>query len=228
MIPNRIWMNSMYVKIFCIFTVFSSVLLGQDPFDAIYKNYEQHNFEMVRQKISNIDQKYQSSLDYQFFTAVLNKNGEEAKEVFQSVFEKGEKELKKLAAKKLMDYYYAKGYYLNASKFQEYLVDEGNGSEVISPVQKKQHEIPEGKTVKPAASSEIYYIQVGAFSLEENARQLVKMLATQNIKARIVERKIDKKNLFCVWLEGKEDFKDTYDYANVIKEKYDLKFRIIK
>ena len=127
-----------------------------------------------------------------------------------------------------MDYYYAKGYYVNASKFQEYLVDEGNGADVANPIQVQQPEIPENKPVQPSIESEKYYIQVGAFSLEENASQLVKMLATQNIKARVVERKIDKRNLFCVWLEGKEDFKKTYDYANIIKEKYDLKFRIIK
>ena len=221
-------MHKMHVKIFVILAILYSLLLAQDPFDTLYKNYEQHNYEIVRQDLSGVDQNYQSGLDYQFFSAVFNENGEEAKEIFQLVFEKSNKHLKRLAAKKLMDYYYAKGYYVNASKFQEYLVDEGNGADVANPIQVQQPEIPENKPVQPSIESEKYYIQVGAFSLEENASQLVKMLATQNIKARVVERKIDKRNLFCVWLEGKEDFKKTYDYANIIKEKYDLKFRIIK
>lgn len=208
--------------------MFCSLLLAQEPFDAIYKNYEQHKYELVRQNLSNIDQEYQSSLDYQFFSAVFNKKGEEAKDTFQLVFEKGDKQLKKLAAKKLMDYFYAKGYYINASKFQEYLVDEGNGSVESGLVQMQQPETPEKKPKQIPVDPEKYFIQVGAFSLEENATQLVNMLATQNIKARIVERKIDSRNLFCVWIDGKEDFKKTYDYANIIKEKYDLKFRIIK
>jgi len=218
----------MYLRLLGVVLLFFAELSAQTPFTEIYKNYEQHNYEIVRQNLSAVDQQYQSSLDYQFFNAVFNKNGEIAKETFQLIFEKGNKSLKKLAAKKLMDYYYAKGYYINASKFQEYLVDEGIGTNETRPYPMKQPELPAAKPEEISASSEKYFIQVGAFSLEENASQLVKMLATQNIKARIVERKIENRNLFCVWLEGKEDFKKTYDYANIIKEKYDLKFRIIK
>ena len=218
----------MYFRLLIVLTVFCSALPAQEPFDAIYRNYEQHKYAIVRQDLSVVDQQYQSTLDYQFFSAVFNKKGEEAKDIFQLVFEKGEKRLKMLAAKKLMDYYYAKGYYVNASKYQEYLVDEGNGSVDSSPVQIQQPTTSIEKPKPTSVDPEKYYIQVGAFSLEENANQLVNMLATQNIRARIVERKIENRNLFCVWIDGKEDFKKTYDYANIIKEKYDLKFRIIK
>jgi len=218
----------MYSKVCVILVLFSSIILAQSQFDAMYKNYEQHNFEMVKQDLSIMDQKYQSEPEYQFFRAVFLKNGEEAKNNFQMVFEKSGAKLKKLAAKKLMDYYYAKGYYVNASKFQEYLIDEGTEITSAGAAEVKQQEVPEKKPVPQTVESEKYFIQVGAFSLEENASQLVKMLATQNIKAQIVKRKIDKRDLFCVWLEGREDFKETYDYANIIKEKYDLKFRIIK
>ncbi|MEJ2545757.1 MAG: SPOR domain-containing protein, partial [Calditrichaceae bacterium] len=228
---NRINKNQMlnrFVKICFVQILIIATLFAQKSFDDIYTNFEQHNFKRVRQLLSGLDQQQQTSLDYQFFSAVFNKNGEEAKETFQLVFEKGNKPLKKYAAKKLMDYYYAKGYYINAAKFQEYLVDAGNGTTAITPLIKQQPEIPTVKPEQIPVSTDIYFIQVGAFSLEENAKQLVHMLATQNIMARIVERKIDQRNLFCVWLDGKEDFKKTYDYANIIKEKYDLKFRIIK
>ena len=214
-----------------IVVTFISFLPAQDRIEAMYSGYKQHNYTVIKNELINIKPENQTSLEYQFFSALFHKNGEEAKETFQVTFEKGDQRLKKLSAKKLMDYYYAKGYYVNASKYQEYLIDEGNwGNISAEPINHQEPQQPVNKPVIPKTDSdpEKYFIQVGAFSLKENAGQLIKMLATQNIKARIVERKIEQKKLFCVWLEGKEDFKKTYDYANVIKEKYDLKFRIIK
>ena len=213
-----------------IVTLFS-FLSAQDTFELMYSNYTNHNYIEIQNQLAKIDQKNRNGLEYQFFNALFNTNGEETKETFQLIFEKGNVRLKKLAAKKLMDYYYAKGYYVNASKFQEYLIDEGNGENVnVIPEKPLEPSKPENMPVVSESDPEPvkYFIQVGAFSLEENANQLVKMLATQNIPARIVERKIESKKLYCVWLDGKEDFKKTFNYANVIKEKYDLKFRIIK
>jgi len=193
----------------------------------MYKDYMNHEYDELRQRLAQINAGQKSDPEYLFYRAVFNKNGEEAKEIFQDVFDNGEGRVKALAARKLMDYYYAKGYYLNASKYQKYLIEDRPA--VTVDVQETSETVePERKPVQEERNSGIYYIQVGAFSLEENAEQLIRMLATQNITAKLVERKVNQKKLFCVWLEGKTDFKETFDYANVIKEKYDLKFRIIK
>ena len=227
---NLMRMNEMFRKLTVLILLFAVlVLYGQDSFSKMYSDYEQHNFIQLKSDLSSVSQENQSTPEYRFFSAIFQKNGEEAKDVFQDVYENGSSRIKLMAAKKLMDYYYAKGYYINAAKYQEFMIDTGgdkDASDISDQVQKtiNNESTPNQNAVDP----DKYYIQVGAFSLEENARQLIKMLATQNITARVVERKVDDRNLYCVWLEGKEDFKKTYEYANVIKEKYDLKFRIIK
>lgn len=225
-------MNKVMVKIILIGTVaFYSFSSAQDVFELMYQDYKNHKYTNIKTQLARINQEQKSRLEYKFYVAIFNTNGEEAKESFQLIFEKGNPKFKKLAAKKLMDYYYAKGYYVNASKYQEFLIDEDAGQSITEDSIVDQ--ILKQPTIEPNLPKEDskpakYFIQVGAFSLKENANQLVTMLATQNIRARMVERKIDQKNLYCVWLNGKEDFKKTFNYANVIKEKYDLKFRIIK
>ncbi|MFC2089110.1 SPOR domain-containing protein, partial [Calditrichota bacterium] len=111
------------------------------------------------------------------------------------------------------DYYYAKGYYITASKYQKYLVEKSSDSNI-----KTTAEIEQDK----------YIIQLGAFGLKENAEQLKTMLETQNLYPRIVERNINGKLLYCVWMDGKTNFSQTLRYAETIKQKYQLQYRIIQ
>ncbi|MEJ2053429.1 MAG: SPOR domain-containing protein [Calditrichaceae bacterium] len=216
-----------YFKITLLIFLFISISYSQDLYETMYNGYISQDYNKVKSALQNVKESDQAELKYKFYSALFNKNGEEAKETFQIVFDNGQGRIKALAAKKLMDYYYAKGYYLNASKYQKYLIED---SPAITPsAGETNSEVkPVREPMKAEINSEKYYIQVGAFSLKENAKQLIRMLATQNIIAKMVDRTVDQRNLYCVWLEGMEDFKETYDYANVIKEKYDLKFRIIK
>ena len=73
-----------------------------------------------------------------------------------------------------------------------------------------------------------YIIQLGAFGLKENAYQLQKMLQTQNLYTRIENRNINGKILHCVWLDGKNGFSETLEFAEKIKEKYNLQYRILQ
>ena len=108
-----------------IVIIFSS-LLAQDNFELMYNNYKMHNYAQIQNQLKKISKEKQNSLEFAFFSALFNTNGEEAKKTFQLIFDDGNPRLKKMAAKKLMDYYYAKGYYVNASKYQEFLIDEQN------------------------------------------------------------------------------------------------------
>ena len=81
--------------------------------------------------------------------------------------------------------------------------------------------IPESKTAK-------YYVQVGAFSLKENAEQRIRFLKIQNISSSVVEREVNNSTLYCVWIPGKESIDETLAFANEIKQKYALDFQIKK
>ena len=72
-----------------------------------------------------------------------------------------------------------------------------------------------------------FFIQVGAFGLHENAEQQRIFLATQDIHSSVVERVVNDKTLFCVWIDGKTDLDKTLAYANRIKQKFDLNYQIM-
>lgn len=204
---------------------FAAFVSAGQQFEVLYKLYEQNDFDKLRQKVEELSGTYPDALETRFFKALFISNGENAKKHYLYVFEQGKGKIKIFAAKKLMDYFFAKGYYVNASKYQKYLVETERNNDIIFIASPK----PEDNSVQsPKEGTEQYYIQVGAFSNNDNARQMCDMLATQNIETKIVKRKIKDQNLFCVWIEGKNDFYETLKLANKIKEKYDLPFRIIK
>ena len=50
----------------------------------------------------------------------------------------------------------------------------------------------------------------------------------QKISSKIKIRHINNKKLFCVWVQGKKDFKQTLKLADELKQKYHLDYKIIK
>jgi hypothetical protein len=202
-------------KIFFILLIFiiQSALYGGD---RLIELYEAHDYDHLR--IEFAQYRAENSYEYKFFNALFNENGEEAKTVYENIFNKGGGLIKRYSAQKLMDYYYAKGYYDSVKKYQEYLVNNDLDKD------RKRNAVPSRKSAAPKK----LFIQVGAFGLRENAEQLRNMLKTQNIKAAVIEKKINGKTLHLVWINGKDDFESTLKEANLIREKYDLDYRIIK
>ena len=64
--------------------------------------------------------------------------------------------------------------------------------------------------------------------MRDNAEQMKKMLDTQKIDSKIITREVQSKTLYCVWIPGKDEFNDTLNYANELKQLYHLDFNIIK
>ena len=54
---------------------------------------------------------------------IFLENGEEALNIYLRLFKNSYGVFKSIISKKLSDYYYAKGYYLTASKYQKFLVE---------------------------------------------------------------------------------------------------------
>ncbi len=182
----------------------------------LFNLYNSQKFEELKSKIDKLDKNQKKSPEIKFLNTVLMENGEEAVQIYLKLFDSSYGDFKSIVAKKLSDYYYAKGYYLTASKYQKYLVE----STSIKPTQQKNVNIP--------ADTKKYIIQLGAFGLKENAVQLLEMLQTQNLYSRIENRNINGKTLHCVWLDGKKGFSETLEFAEKIKEKYHLQYRILQ
>ena len=182
----------------------------------LFTLYENQDFEVLKTEIDKLDKNKSKSAEIEFLNTIFLQNGEEALKIYLKLFENSYGDFKSIVSKKLTDYYYAKGYYLTASKYQKYLVESTN----TKPTKQKN--------ISTKAKQKKYIIQLGAFGLEDNAAQLQKMLQTQNLYTRIENRNINGKSLHCVWLDGKNGFSETLEFAEKIKEKYYLQYRILQ
>jgi len=204
----------------CVSALFAGTVFAQNNYNTLYTLYEQKQFERLKSELGKYPTGSDTSLDIRFFNALFEQDAELARQEYRNIFDRATGKLKNLAAGKLMEYYYARGYYVNAEKYHKFIVDnkaEDSGSGATGEV----------VSAKPAQKNS-YFIQVGAFGMRDNARELSQMLGTQDLPTRIVERNINGKTLFCVWIEGKNSFESTLKYADKIKSKYDLEYRIIK
>lgn len=183
----------------------------------LFKLYQNKEFEQLKDKFSNGFKL--SGAEKQFFEALFMQDAEKAFSVYENLFQNTDGKVKFACAERLRDYYYAKGYYSTASDYERYLVE--NQSLM-------QEETEVVTDVFTPADNDLLYIQVGAFSIIDNANQMKEMLETQKIKSKIVPRKVNSNELFCVWIHGKQDFNDTLKYANELKQKYHFNFKIIK
>ena len=204
--------NFKFIVLVFVLTVFSCGF-AQDN-NQLFALYKQNDFAGLKQALAGLSNN--SGTDIQFYKALFNTDAEKAELQYKKVFEVGTPRLKLLAAKKLMDYFYALGYYVSATKYQKYIVEHS------------QINVAHTQPAKEPVVESIYYIQVGAFGLEENARQQVDFLKIQDIESNVIKREVNGKTLFCVWIEGSSDLQKSLDYANKIRLKYDLQFQIMK
>lgn len=182
----------------------------------LFSLYENNDFDKLKSQLQKINENQKGSSEIQFLEAVFLENGEDALSIYLKLFDSSYGDFKKIISKKLSDYYYAKGYYLTSSKYQKYMVENTNSN------------ASKNKNIEKQVQQRKYIIQLGAFGLKENANQLKEMLQTQNLYTRIEIRDIKGKQLYCVWLDGKKGFSETLDFAEKIKEKYHLQYRILQ
>jgi len=217
----------MLKKILFIVTVsaFFEQPLQAQSFNRLLHYYRQHQVPEFKEEAQKIDQEaIRQNPDLEFFYILLQDNAESALAGYERLFKDGSPRVKYLAAEKLNEYHYARGYYITASEYEKYLVK----NEGILLENSEEKEIVRSSSKTPAQDDVAFHIQVGAFSHRDNANQLSEMLTTQNISSKIILRTVGNNQLFCVWIEGKPTLDQTMEYANQIKERYDLNFRIIK
>ena len=209
---------SLILSIFCFSWLFTQ------EFSELYTLYDQKNFHELKEKIQSYEKKHRDNIEIQFFKTLFNKNGDEAVDKYKELLDRADGRLKDYLLEKIAEYYYSKGFYITASKYRDSKTNYPEKEQNTGLERKNDPEINHlVKTDTPK-----FRIQVGAFSLRENANTIKEKLQSHAINAVIVERTVNKKNLFCVWINGKNNFEDTKEYAEMIKKKLNLDYRILK
>ena len=197
----------------------TSFAVAQNLNERLIQLYRNHDLNGLKKELQPSAVK-QNPLTAEFFKAVFLDDGEAAKEIYQHIYDRGYGKIKFLAAEKLQQYYYARGYYITANKYQKYLVENQPPT--------KAEEVDQPLTVRNQTRNSAFYIQVGAFGMKENAEQRRKFLKLQDISSQVIKRTINGKQFFCVWISGRDDLEKTLNYAEQLKHKFDLEYQIMK
>ena len=211
--------NQFIAKLLIILFVLTASTIAR-PDSDIYSLYQNRAFNKLKERLKTVKASLPKA-EQLFFETLFISDAEKAFEIYKELFNKNDGKVKYFSAERLQEYYYAKGYYSTASDYEKYLVEhrelvENNTNTIIQDIE----ESPE--------DTDKYYIQVGAFGLRDNAEQMKKMLDTQKIDSKIITREVQSKTLYCVWIPGKDEFNDTLNYANELKQLYHLDFNIMK
>jgi len=195
-------------------------------YEDLYLLYSNHKIEQLASRLQEYEKRSPSEPEIKFFKAVFMENGDEAMTIYQDLFGKASGRLKSLIAAKISAYYFAQGYYVKADEYNKLAATKiplKAQENLISSDNKKQANTPEEEVVKP-----VYIIQVGAFGVEQNADDLSAVLQRRKVNARVVTRRVGDNDLFCVWIDGAEDYAATKEIAEEIREKFKLSYRILK
>ena len=187
----------------------------------LYSLYDNKDMEQLEQRLATLPKEMDQVPDVVFFRTLFSENGEDAVAVYEKIYHDADGWLKKETAGKLAQYYYALGYYVKAEEYAAV----SRQTPARPPEIKMKDESPQAAT-RPEEPK--YAIQVGAFSFRDNAQKMLEILNQQRLDASIVERRINGKPLYCVWITGKNDPDATRDYAEELKSKYNIPYRIVQ
>ena len=190
----------------------------------LFEYYTNKQIDKLATRIQQLKTDAQNDPEVLFFSTVLNDNGDSAFSIYERLFIESRGRVKNLAAAKLAEYYYARGFYIKSSEYEKF-------AKTYIPI-KTTEVIESGDNTKEnkteQRSKSIYKIQVGAFGVIDNANDLATFLRGKKLDVSVATRSIGGNILFCVWVEGGSDFKSTEEIAEAIKKKYQLSYRIVK
>ncbi len=217
---NTNFLNLNIHLILLMLVVLGMKLYAQMNQEQLINFYRNHQFKQIQLGLKQSTPQDTSSLSYLFFKTLFERNGLKAKQNYERVYQQAQSPLKSLAAQRLHDYYYALGLYVKAAQYTQI-----HNDSVLATPQSASKPLKAGNLFSAVSP---FKVQFGAFGNEENAQRLLQVLHKQNIKAKVVQRKINFRKFYCVWVDGLKSIEETQKYAEQIKKQVHLDYRIIK
>jgi hypothetical protein len=215
----KVFLVTWFLSYLCL----TSIVSAQNHPD-LFEFYTNKQFDKLETRIQELGNSAKDDPEVLFFNTILTDNADNAITIYEQLFSQSQGLLKKLASEKLAEYYYALGFYIKSSEYEKY-------SKTYIPVKTTEFVKSGDNIIKGKSESDIksiYMIQVGAFSVIDNANDLAGFLKGKELEVSVVSRNIAGNILYCVWLKGDSNFENTEKFAEEIKEKYDLSYRIVQ
>jgi tetratricopeptide (TPR) repeat protein len=201
------------------------------------KNIESGNIEEAKDALADLKAKYKGNSSVMFLDAVLKTNGQEALEIYETIYEKAPKSFFADAALyRMFSYYYSTGLYKKAESTLNKLKSEYPASPYIKAADRTiPEEIPaeappaakQEKQTPKESSGEKFTVQAGAFLNIQNAQSLKTSLEADGFYSEITTKEVGGTMLNVV-LAGKFSSEKKADSLIVhLEKKYRLKGRIV-
>ena len=190
----------------------------------LFKLYENKQVDQLKTRMQQFDKTSVNDDEVLFFHTVLTDDGDSAFSIYEQLYNQSNGPLKKLTAEKLAEYYYALGFYIKSSEYDRFV-------KTYIPIKTSENKKSGDNSKNSRAELEtkpIYMIQVGAFSVVENANDLAGFLRDKKFEVSVVDRTIGGNKLYCVWIKGDLSLEKTENIAEAIKDKYQLSYRIVQ
>jgi hypothetical protein len=169
------------------------VSLAQDP-NPLFQLYNERRMEELKIQLPL----FKNTPEKLFFETLFINDADSSIEIYKQIYNDASAKLKPLVARKLYEYYYAKGFYIAAQRYLE------------------------------SEEQSAYEIQLGAFLSQENAEELDRKLSAGGLNTYIIIKEIDQKKFYCIRIKGKQSLQETEVFADKIGKQFNLKYRIIK
>lgn len=205
-------------------------------FNKIIREVEEGETEKAQLLLNSLEKDKTNLPDVKYLKAILTQDGELAAKIYKEVVYSAEdSEWKDDALFKLYQYYYSRGEFNESDKYARMLQESFPESEYVERISKRTLK----KQTKDLAESEEltnvilskdeqkktlpknnlkFFVQVGVFSSKLNAEKF----ATQfkDYKIHIVNKSIQGKTMFAVWLGEFENEEECRKAINYINNKY--------
>jgi tetratricopeptide (TPR) repeat protein len=220
-----------------IFTIPFSIYAQDSEVIEQLKNIERGNIKEAQSELKSLKAKYPGNSSIMFLEAVLKSNGQEALDIYRTIYEKYPKStFADAALYRMFSYYYSLGLYKKAEETLNKLKTEYPGSPYIQaadrtipeelPAEAPQESAAEKKT-SVKTDNEKFTVQAGAFLNIQNAQSLMKSLEADGFASEITTKEVGGSMLNVV-LAGKFSTEKGADsLVTHLDKKYRLKGRIV-
>lgn len=191
------------------------IIQAETNSNKLWSAYVNGDINTVIESRKNIMSFRDKSHQTAFLKAIFIKDGDRALSVYQNIVSNAKDgELRYHAAKKIYEYYYARGFYITADDLKKRM-----GFDKIDIVSVKGNPNLELPPIK-------YVIQIGAFSDKKNAEKMIKRISNLKATIMIKTKNISGRELHLVWVGPFTERQKAEDLAVSIKENYQIQPRI--
>lgn len=226
------------MKILCMLIVAAGVAAAQQQPDvaAYVKLIESGQPEPVRAELPSLLERYPTNPGVLYLQALLTADGTEAVRLYQGIVDNYPKsEWADDALYRVYQFYYALGLYRTAELKMAQLRKEYPRSPYaatsVPPTQnlpEEQKPAPAGAPAVPAAAGDApFALQVGAYSLRENAEKQKLFFEDAGEKVEVINRVRDNRSLFIVLVGRYRTADDARAAAEQIRTKHNIEARVV-